>query len=519
MQNKKEKFINKFVRKNYEKELENLLENKQYSEDVKSLLLSVLYKIEDAYKDYKIVKKDVPTKEQYIETFIEIISQKCDNISFINIKEDKKITKVDINSKKIECYPIEKEVLYCIAEINKKENIVKNKIELINKSMTNLINNGNNVEFVEPLRDFNGWSWNVDIADEEGIEYNLIYQIIRMIVGCKFLMDWIKNSEKIIDYFEYFENELESKYGEEIAENIIENIIILSMLLDIKENENQKNKWLEQKQIYENEYKILDDKKQYVLDITNEKKKIAEKIKEIDQKINDREKLKEEYKIRNEKLEFDKKIFSLRVLEKILKEERNNLVLKIKECNKKMKPKNYEVYKKQIEKEVRIFSTLDNEDIESLIMEYNYKLEKNYIECLKIKIKNAKTKEELLNLLYELRYFGQIPYDLKSANFYDKKICNESDEIFKVLIYKCINNNIIINIGLGDDIYKQIEKIIFSTKIIKLEDINIKIEKNEEYYIEIYDDSILEKSYNFKIQENNKFDDNILNKKIKLISM
>ena len=59
--------------KDYNNELEKILENKLFSFDVKNLLLSMLYKIENAYKDYETVKVEVPSKREYIEDLLRII--------------------------------------------------------------------------------------------------------------------------------------------------------------------------------------------------------------------------------------------------------------------------------------------------------------------------------------------------------------------------------------------------------------------------------------------------------------
>ena len=63
---KKKNILDKIVKKDYNNELEKILEEKQFGENVKSTLLSILYKIETAYKDYETVKEDVETKEEYI---------------------------------------------------------------------------------------------------------------------------------------------------------------------------------------------------------------------------------------------------------------------------------------------------------------------------------------------------------------------------------------------------------------------------------------------------------------------
>ena len=76
---KKIKILSKFNidMKDYNNELEKILENKLFSYDVKNLLLSMLYKIENAYKDYETVKRQVPTKKEYIENILRIIKEKC----------------------------------------------------------------------------------------------------------------------------------------------------------------------------------------------------------------------------------------------------------------------------------------------------------------------------------------------------------------------------------------------------------------------------------------------------------
>ena len=48
----KNKLLAKLKIRDYNNELEKILENKLFSYDVKNLLLSMLYKIENAYKDY-----------------------------------------------------------------------------------------------------------------------------------------------------------------------------------------------------------------------------------------------------------------------------------------------------------------------------------------------------------------------------------------------------------------------------------------------------------------------------------
>ena len=63
----KNKLLAKLKIRDYNNELEKILENKLFSYDVKNLLLSMLYKIENAYRDYETVKVEVPSKKEFIE--------------------------------------------------------------------------------------------------------------------------------------------------------------------------------------------------------------------------------------------------------------------------------------------------------------------------------------------------------------------------------------------------------------------------------------------------------------------
>ena len=53
------KILSKLNIRNYNNELEGVLEDKLFSLDVKNLLLSMLYKMDNAYRDYMTVKVEV----------------------------------------------------------------------------------------------------------------------------------------------------------------------------------------------------------------------------------------------------------------------------------------------------------------------------------------------------------------------------------------------------------------------------------------------------------------------------
>ena len=63
---KKNNFFTKIAKKDYNNRLEEILSQKNFSEEAKNTLLSMFYKIENGYKDYKTVKRDTFEKGEYI---------------------------------------------------------------------------------------------------------------------------------------------------------------------------------------------------------------------------------------------------------------------------------------------------------------------------------------------------------------------------------------------------------------------------------------------------------------------
>ena len=214
MPKKKENFLEKIVKKDYNNELEKVLEKKYFEENAKNILLNIIYKLEASYKDYETVKKNVMPKEEYITNFIESIKNNCDTLKIVKMNSSEKeilgnkTFLIDKRNKTIIVYPIERKVLYAISKISKKDKIIKDKYVIIDKTISDLINVGNNIDTVEVIRDFNGFSWTTVTKEIESIPHNLIYQNLKILLGYEFLKNWILNKEFIIDYFELANNKL-----------------------------------------------------------------------------------------------------------------------------------------------------------------------------------------------------------------------------------------------------------------------------------------------------------------------
>lgn len=326
----KRKFLDKVIKKNFNNELEHVLENKDFNEHAKSLLLSILYKLETAYNDYAQVKRNVMPKDEFLQMIIDIIQKDVDKINLVKMESEeakilgKRTFLIDKKNKQITCYPIERKLLYALLKISKKDKIIKDKYYVINSTISDMLNTGNNINMVEPMRDFNGFSWSMVVKDIESVEHNLIYQNLRIIVGADFLNKWIYNRESIIDYFETFKNRLEKLYGKQIQEDLIDSISKLSVLLEVKYDKEKVKRFLNGKKEIENKLNEIKNKDEFTVKLTKEKKALNKEIKNIDTLISDKKLLQQEYAKRNEQLPLEKKIFSIRVLAKMLKEEREN---------------------------------------------------------------------------------------------------------------------------------------------------------------------------------------------------
>ncbi len=527
MPKKTDKFLDKIVKKDYNNELEKVLEKKYFNEDVKSLLLSILYKIETAYKDYEKVKPKVESKENFIQSIIESIQNNCEDIKVVKPKSREsemlgnKTFLVEKEKKRIICYPIERKLLYCIAKINKNKTIVKENYYVINQTLSDLINVGNNIDCVEPMRDFNGYSWTTIPREIESLYHNIVYQNIRILVGYQFLSNWIQNSEFIIDYLESFKNKLEEQYGEKRQKELVEIIQKISVLLAIRYNSKLKNDLQKEKEENEKNLDKIEDNQKFVQDITKQKRDLAKQIKKVDETINNKELLQQEYIKRNEKLPLQQKIFSIRILSKMMIEEREEKIRKIKELNDLLNPQSFIKYKEKLEAKEKYLKLLEEKDLDQEIKKSILTLQKIFLVCYQVKIKKIQTKQELIELIYEFRYYYLLPFDEQKIIGQNEEIAEAIQKVEKQLIEKAQEWKIIDNFSKNKELNHKIIRNIFQVRVINLEDLYIKFMKEKEhYYVQLFDENIFEEKIEIKgIEEINKKDLCFkMNKKVKIFN-
>lgn len=526
MSKKKETLLGKIVQKDYNNELEKVIETKDFDEDVKNLLLSIFYKVDVSYKDYKKVKRNVESKQEYTEKLIKIIQNNCDTIKTVkpNSKEAEELGErtflVDSRNKKITCYPVERKLLYSISKIGKQDKIIKSKHFLVNKTISNMINIGNNINTVEPLRDFNGWSWLIIRKEIENISYNLIYQNLRILVGEQFLNSWIENKEYLIDYYTEFKNELTEKFGEELAKEIISSLEKISILLETEVNPSYQKTLKEMKKQNEEKLTKFQNNQEFVEKLTEEKKQINKKIKRIEKVLSSKDSLEKEYTKVNKSLAEEEKIFSIKVLENQMKKEKLELLEQLEEKNELLNPKKFVEEKARLEKAEELLKIIEVKDKNKEKNKILEEFQKSFLKCFLVFINTAETKEEIINLIYIFRYYNLLPFNEKIDICENKKIQKGLKEVEKELLKKAIDYKIMTAISQDLEESTNLLQFIFQTKIISMEDIYITVSKEKDkYYVEFSEDNENTYEEKFEIDVINKEKLNIkLNKKVKILN-
>ena len=138
--------------------------------------------------------------------------------------------------------------------------------------------------------------------------------------------------------------------------------------------------------------------------------------------------------------------------------------------------------------------------------------------CYETKLEKANTKQELIKLIYEFRYYCLIPVTKKILINEIREISADIEQVEKLLIQKAHRLKVIDTFSETEQIDYQILKNIFNIRVINLEDLYIKVTKEKEkYYIQLFDENIFEEKIELKNVNNKDFNFKI-NKKIKIFN-
>ena len=128
-------------------------------------------------------------------------------------------------------------------------------------------------------------------------------------------------------------------------------------------------------------------------------------IKNIDETINNKDLLQQEYIRRNEDLPLEKKIFSMRILSQLMAKEREEKINKIEELNRLLNPQNFVEYKRELEQKQKYLKILDTKNIEEKIEKL--KLEEIRYKSIYKSIDDAKNFSVYTSLENDLTYYDQ----------------------------------------------------------------------------------------------------------------
>ena len=505
---KKKDFFSKISIKNYNNSMEEILEKKEFSSTAKNLLLSMLYKIELAYKDYKMVKRTTISQGQLIEEIMDIIERDCKKIELVepNSKKGRVLSKygmssiTDENYKTIISYPTEKQLLYSLYELSSNKFEVKDEYYILKYAIPRTLKIGNCINNKEIIRDFSGWSWEIEIKDIENYEMNLVFQNLRILVDAAFLSEWYKNKDEQKDYLKKMKENLILKFGNENAERFYSNFLLFTIILNMNINQELKQYIFKEQKRVNQEKNLMLDKTKFLDKMTDDKKRINVEIKKIDKILNNREMLKNELQRRNQ--EGIEKISNIDSLEFILRNRRRDLIKQMERYTKLMDPKMYVKNIECLEQKEEMLQKIDCSMIsEEWLEEKMIELQKNFLSCLKKLIEKTTIKAEIIETLYHLRYYKRIPFNKDKRIFEIKEIKLDIGRIEELLIVKGINLRVLNIITKNGSYNVEIIKQAINSKIINLENIELEVRpKYSKLQVSIYDGNILEKQ--FEIETN-----------------
>ncbi len=500
--------------KDYNIQLEEILDDKYFSSNIKNLLLNMIYKIEISYPDFYQVKRCVRNKEDLLNELVEIIRLYCDNIKTVEPDSDqakmlirhKLQALTNEKERSILAYPTEIALLYAISDISPKYFYI-NQVNSLKKLLQSTLVNGYNINNVEILKDFNGWSW--DKSDIENSNYidNLIYQNLLVMIGEKFLYEWRIYGSTRRDFLQELKKYIKSFSGNE--KYIIYMYKVLYLNSSVKDrliiNEDLKLK-------RQNLKKML-DKEKFIQDCKIKREKLIKKVEKIENVLDDDELLEKSFIKANLKLSQEKQIKSFKKYKNLLIAEKEKYSEEINKLSYIIQPSNFTATKNLLQEILVVYNCKESLD-EALI-----ELQKEFLFFIEKKLSKIKSRDELIDVICELRYYSRLKIN-KNKTVIDIDEINECfDKVLKKAITILCKIGAMKIISMDINLNFEIIKYALDTKIINLEEIKIALVPDEQgLIIKVFDKDIFEKQGRKKIEISKKSLEIKTNRKIKIFN-
>lgn len=464
----------KILPRDYREELANIAEQRNFGQDAENLLLSMVYKIEDSYDNYKAVKREVPEKHEFIEAIVSSVQNACSEIVIAEpkskLEKELQANKVkvmtenekNVTSKRVISYPNEKTLLYGITKAALRP--IRSNSSNEEKAVLTAIDIGKCISVSEVVRDFNGWSWSILDREIESTECNVIYIFLSLLLGYKFADQ--------MSYEQIKKNISPALYKE--IEKVAKQFY---MSYDKDENERVLKKLAEDKKRLEE----MKDQAAYVLQISDARRVYTGEINRIDKVLNDQATLKKKYLEYNSKLPDEKKVFSVSHYADMLEKKKSEIMKKIENLNKMQNPIKFVEEKDALIYEIKLYE--EKTDITGL--------EKAFLKMYEEKLEKITDRRDLIDYIYKVRYLNHLPNCKMNLK-----------PIMEKLIPFAIRTDIIAPVSNNDDIDYRLLKGIFDSQVVNLESLYIKLSSSEnKLHVEIYDGDILDQEYDVVLPE------------------
>ena len=513
------------IKNDYIYEVEKVLEKKKITNEIRSLVMDTLFKIEETYPNYKRVKVDVLEKKDYIGQII-IALKKVENIDIMYMQEKdvlKCLTKTTVEKNQrgyydIQIYQNNLSLLYALQTIVNEE---YGGDELpCSSAFDKILKIGGIYSDIEILRDFSGWNWNRNKIKDFNIYYDIIYKNLLLILGIDKMIE-LKKTRQCIHFMKKY---LLKKYKNKNVEKLME---ILKEIVFVMSSEEEKNLEIQSNKKILDMYMAMKDIKKFTQTVNEEKKKNNKLIAKYDKILNSHNVLEREYeeylksieekkeKTQKASLNLDKMMDALDnndeqnidKIEKIPTEDIEHFSIEIFEKRKKLynknlelskigNPENYVEHKKLLEdkikhilnyNEVKGNTKKEEELLENLILEY----QKIVYDMLEDRIEVLYTNEEVIDEIYRQRY---IRYQnvLKDKYIYQiSDLYQKMDKILHLIVDKAMKFEVLERVSEEENTNYAAVSPALKTEILFLEDAKLSIYTGKTTLLCIYDGNVL----------------------------
>ena len=512
------------IKNDYIYEVEKVLEKKKITNEIRSLVMDTLFKIEETYPNYKQVKVDVLEKKDYISQII-IALKKVENIDIMYMQEKdvlKCLTKTTVEKNQrgyydIQIYQNNLSLLYALQTIVNEE---YGGDELpCSSAFDKILKIGGIYSDIEILRDFSGWNWNRNKIKDFNIYYDIIYKNLLLILGIDKMIE-LKKTRQCIHFMKKY---LLKKYKNKNVEKLME---ILKEIVFVMSSEEEKNLEIESNKKIIDMYMAMKDIKKFMQKVNEEKKKNNKLLAEYDKILNSHNVLEREYeeylksieennkkesnlssnieqmidaldkdedtieKVNKEEIK-DIELFSIQIFEKRKKIYNKNL-----ELAKIGNPENYVEHKRILEEKVKHIlnyekvkgdSKKEEELLENLIIEY----QKIVYDMLEDRVEVLYTNEEVIDEIYRQRY---IRYQnvLKDKYIYQiSDLYQKMDKILHLIVDKAMKFEVLERVSEEENTNYAAVSPALKTEILFLEDAKLSIYTGKTTLLCIYDGNVL----------------------------